>query len=489
MLLSHEFRSLFAKRSLLACLAIMLAIFTGLKEQTVLAADIAELMEKAIYTEESVGDLDEAIKVYEQVLAESQAADEVAAQAQFRIGECYAKQGKEEEAKAAFQSVIDNYPNVKALVAKARKQLPQGIQLLPVPWGAGDEMIYELKLPTGIGVGHQVYRINQTELKGKKVWECNAWQTVTLNNQAGKSRVYAEFDTFAPLASRWKHTLLGNSKGIYSEDKVKINMLNKNEPLVIDLEGPVFDNEQAAELFRRLPLEVGYKETIDIIPILTGAKLPLEVEVTKMETIEVPAGTFDCYVLKLNIGQVFWISNDEHRYLARFEAGGVTADLKEAKSYKPGQRNTIDNEQFQLVLPVDWYAYQPTELRDRGFDHTRLIDPTANLRSYINTRPAKKLKDKFETLEAWAEDSIEKHQREKKRFKIISEGIESFTLGEHKACQIVFESLEGDKTRTDRMIVCLGKASAVNLRFTIVGESFDKHQSAIDDLLSNLTVK
>ena len=74
------------------------------------AATASELLEKAIYTEETVGDLEEAIQIYEKVLAESKESINAAAQAQFRIGTCYAKQGKTEEAAAAFQAVIDDYP-------------------------------------------------------------------------------------------------------------------------------------------------------------------------------------------------------------------------------------------------------------------------------------------------------------------------------------------------------------------------------------------
>lgn len=489
MLLSNCYKQLRASQVFWIALVFLIGLFPGIKSTALAATDISELMEKAIYTEESVGDLDEAIKVYEQVVAEGQAADELSAQAQFRIGECYAKQGKESEANAAFQLVIDNYPKVKAVVQKAKKRLPRGIKLLPVPWGDGDEMIYELKLATGMGVGHQVFRVNQAELKGDKVWEFNAWQTVTLNNQAGKSRVYANFETFAPITSRWKHTMLGDSQAVYSDDEVKIELLNKDEPVTIALDGPAYDNEQVAEMFRRLPLEEGYKEAINVIPILTATSLPLEVEVTGMQTLEVPAGKFECFVLQLNIGQTFWISNDEHRYIVRFEAGGVTADLKEAYPYEAGQAKVVGTERFTLEIPADWYAYQPTGQSDRGYTHTRLIDPSASIKSYINARPAGKIKEKFDSPEAWAEDSIKKHQREKAGFKLSEKGIESFTIGDRKACQVVFESKEGDKPRTDRMIVCLSDDSAVNLRFTISSDEFDTHQAAIDELLSHLIVK
>jgi len=72
------------------------------------AATVSELLEKAIYTEETVGDLDKAIQTYEKVVVEGKDAQNVAAQAQFRIGTCYAKLGKTEESAKAFKAFIDN---------------------------------------------------------------------------------------------------------------------------------------------------------------------------------------------------------------------------------------------------------------------------------------------------------------------------------------------------------------------------------------------
>ena len=83
------------------------------------AATPSELLQKAIYTEETVGNLDEAMKLYEQVIAEGKSSQEAAAQAQYRLALCYQKKGREAEAKAAFETLIENYPNAKDLVAQA----------------------------------------------------------------------------------------------------------------------------------------------------------------------------------------------------------------------------------------------------------------------------------------------------------------------------------------------------------------------------------
>ncbi|MBI3616419.1 MAG: outer membrane protein assembly factor BamD [Candidatus Omnitrophica bacterium] len=54
--------------------------------------------------------LDKAIEVYEHIVSQAPYGD-YGAQAQFRLGECYRKQKRFEEASRAFQKVLDEYPN------------------------------------------------------------------------------------------------------------------------------------------------------------------------------------------------------------------------------------------------------------------------------------------------------------------------------------------------------------------------------------------
>jgi len=81
-----------------------------------------ELFEKAIYLEETKGDLEGAIELYQKVVKNFPDERTTAAQAFFHIGICYEKLGMR-EAQKAFQSVIDNYPDQAATVKMAREKL------------------------------------------------------------------------------------------------------------------------------------------------------------------------------------------------------------------------------------------------------------------------------------------------------------------------------------------------------------------------------
>jgi hypothetical protein len=452
------------------------------------AESISELLEKAIYTEETVGDLDAAIQVYKKVVAGGEDSIKAAAEAQFRIGLCYEKQGKSQQANEAFQRVIERFPTAQQLVAKAKSHLPSEPELLPVPWQDGDELQFEMKLPTGMGIGHQVFRVEKVQQEGQDRWECMAWQTVTVNGQRGKSRVLADFETFAPIEGQWRHSMLGEAQATYHQDKVGIQLINRDEPVTLDIEGPVYDNEQAAELFRRLPLKIGYKTQLNIISSLSASKIPLGLNVTKIETIEVPAGQFECFRLTLDIGQTFWVSTDENRFLVRFQVGGVTADLISIRKSGAGQTMTLNNERYSLTLPADWYSYQPSGTNEKGNTTTILIDPDAVISSRIEAGPLDDIKQKQDSPRAWLESSLNEYRKRLQDFSVVGD-IQATSIDNRDAADVVFEFQEGDQMMKGRRVTVFGENSAVNLRFTSAADRFDPWQPAVEKIKANLQVK
>ncbi len=83
------------------------------------------LLQKGIYAEEVERNLDSAIKIYEQIAAESAANRSVVAQAQYRLAVCYQKQGKKELAISTFNDVLKQFPSDVTLGQKAREALAQ----------------------------------------------------------------------------------------------------------------------------------------------------------------------------------------------------------------------------------------------------------------------------------------------------------------------------------------------------------------------------
>lgn len=110
------------KRNITIALAIALAV--GVSSAT-RAESASVLLEKAIYTEETVGDVDAAIEIYREIIEADQASRRAVAEAHYRLGVCYLKKGRAQEAIQAFERMTVDYPQQKQLVAKANERLAE----------------------------------------------------------------------------------------------------------------------------------------------------------------------------------------------------------------------------------------------------------------------------------------------------------------------------------------------------------------------------
>jgi len=78
--------------------------------------------ERALLLEEANGQLQEAIALYQKVVTEATGDEALAAQAQLHVGMCYEKLAKE-QARKAYQTVVDKYPSQQEPVRIARQRL------------------------------------------------------------------------------------------------------------------------------------------------------------------------------------------------------------------------------------------------------------------------------------------------------------------------------------------------------------------------------
>ena len=109
------------RMSLPTVLLLLLAVLNA----TVLAKSASVLLREGLYAEEVEGDLNAAIKVYQQVIEDESAQDNLVAQALYRQGMCYMKLKKESEAKAAFGKLVAEHADQPQLIEKVRPLLDE----------------------------------------------------------------------------------------------------------------------------------------------------------------------------------------------------------------------------------------------------------------------------------------------------------------------------------------------------------------------------
>jgi hypothetical protein len=315
--------------------------------RTLQAASPSELLEQGIYAEETKGDLDAAMRAYQQVVAEAKTSEALAAQAQYRLGLCHYKKKDYTAARAAFEKLVNDFPNQKELVKLASEYLSGATYLLSAPWANGEEMRLDLKSQTGYKVGFVRYSVEAGTLDGRKIWRFGSRLSAGVQQA---SRVEVDADSCKPMRSRWKHTVLGDADTVYVPGRAEVKLVQADGVKTYELDGVCYDNEEVVQLIRRLPLAVNYNTTLRVFTSLGGGNtVPIKLEVNAIEKITVPAGTFECFRIKLSpVNQTFWYSTDEHRYLVKFDAGVIVAELTGVETRPAGQ--VLSDSDFDFTL-------------------------------------------------------------------------------------------------------------------------------------------
>jgi ankyrin repeat protein len=109
---------------------------SALLTASVLAADptndAATLLQRGLFEEEANHQLDAAIGNYKQAIEQFDHQRQLAATAVFRLGECYRKLGRTNEANAQFERIVREFPDQSQLAQLSRTYLPAGISTAPV---------------------------------------------------------------------------------------------------------------------------------------------------------------------------------------------------------------------------------------------------------------------------------------------------------------------------------------------------------------------
>ncbi len=108
------------KTKSIALFAVLLIASASLADA---ADNLSEALQKGLLEEEANHNLDAAIQAYQSVASQFDDQRKIAATAVFRLGECYRKQGKTNEAVAQYQRVLQDFSDQESLVGPSEKNL------------------------------------------------------------------------------------------------------------------------------------------------------------------------------------------------------------------------------------------------------------------------------------------------------------------------------------------------------------------------------
>ena len=475
-------------------LSLSLAILIASQCTTTAWADTAaEMLEKAIYNEETVGNLDEAIKIYRQVVSTADETERIAANAQYRLGQCLLKQNKKTEAMQAFQSLVDHYPQQTEFVEKARQHLPGKLELTEAPWQAGERLTLEMRLPGGQPIGVIGTGIESGELDNKPVWKMAIRRFVGGSHNEGVSFVAVDQATNFPIHTKWDHTMLGQATGKWSREQLEVSLVKKigeaAETRTVELDRPAYANDQWFFGFRQLPLKIGYRTTLPIRVAFTGGNpIDMEVEVKKKEKVTTPAGEFDCFRLDTNIAQTFWVADVPQRYLVKFVAGGVDAVLTSITESNEVRKLKHDGLGCELELPSGWFQFQPEADNPREATFV-LVSPRMPY-AVVSIKEIQQLKKQDrESVEAWAESKIARGKRVQRNFAVRAGSKQPTKIAGADGLMFVVDHDQGGAPFVSEISLALTKKHSIAIQAETRQGGLKALQPALQTLRESITVE
>lgn len=243
---------------------------------------------------------------------------------------------------------------------------PTKLELQPVPWEEGEYLELGLVMGTGAQIGTISYSI---ERNPDQNWRMRTHTFIAAQNMTQFTEVVARPDDFTPISSQYRNNMyVPHARMEYQPGKVTMSREQQDgtAPSSVDVPTPIYDNEQAIHLIRRLPLTEGYRATFPLISPTIGKPFDLTVRVNGREKVTVPAGSFDCHRIELRINltgvldldHTLWLSADEHRYLVQYDS--QTALMKLTKIETRGDQSirvTADKLDLAFTLPAGWRSF------------------------------------------------------------------------------------------------------------------------------------
>jgi tetratricopeptide (TPR) repeat protein len=456
------------------------------------AQDPSVLLEKAIYTEETLGNLGDAIRIYQQVLSIAAADRATGALALYRLGMCYQKSGRAADAQSAFSKLTKLYPEQKDLIAKTSGASSNRLDLRAAPWIDGEVLHMATKLRSGNRSGTQIHSIASSQESGKTLWKLTS-----VEEAIGGSGQFVSLlmDTagFAPVRSIQNTGGYGEYQARYAPQRVEFLTKRRGSSSIsqISVDRPVYDYAQLAHLVRCLPLREAFQTSFLVSTPEKATVLEAKIAVAGRENVAVNAGTFDCYkaILSQADGEekIYWISSDIHSYIVKVIDGTLTFELDSISIAEKNQpvRYEDGKSGISLEAPCGWFA---TGYTTSGQHLIFVTGPEGDAEARIqfwNLTPDEAAKS---SLNRDADQYIEEEQKQYKEFVVRPGSRETITVsGLNGIRHIVdFKKLMTEEDTVRYQFFLASSTRQYIIRFETGKANFDRLRPVFDSIISSL---
>ncbi|MBK1878569.1 hypothetical protein [Pelagicoccus mobilis] len=415
---------------------------------------LSDELEQAIYLHEGEADLGKAAQAYRGILEESELVDSIAAETSYRLAMVYLDQGKQALAMKLLSDLVENYPEESQWVAEAEAVLPKKFVPEITPWEDGERTYYDWLMPTGDLVGRSFSTIYSYEWEGRELWRKET--RFVLN---GHRSTAVEFDkkTFNTAYGRMNLEKMGNCRAWYAEDgrSVNVEYSKTGKSSSFDFNQRVYDNEQAVDLMRQIPIELGYRMAKKIFVSFSGMPIDITFEIKSIEELDTALGHLECYEVEIDMQvqkQSVIFTADERRIPVIYKVGGVEAHLTKVETVNFDAPRLYENEKhgFSLEVPAAWSVIPHDKASDESDQVVWLAEPMVRgvymAASELNTDWKK---EEPISIDGMLAEMTGKVRRQFSEIKSDPVELKRFELGGLEAGAFLFEAPEGSQTQGD----------------------------------------
>jgi hypothetical protein len=383
------------------------------------AEDPSDLLEQAIYADETLRNRNLAIRLYTQIKDDNKSNPTTAAEALLRLGKCYLKDGRDKEAQEAFAELKKRFPDQKELIAGIPTDSSKRPRVFrSAPWENGEVLYY--KETRGDFTDQFMMTTESSEQNKERIWKL---RQIYIKDKSVITDVVDLMDSkFVPLKTKFKYQagqLEGSLK--FAPDRIEIQKHGR-ETGILPRRQNVYTG--LMWLYRCLPLVEGYETDLSFLattnlssPAITnllpsatdlsstliiGTSIPLmitlppefqiancHIKVVDRKRIAVPAGTFDCFKIEITrtAAQLpaaqppmvrMWISTQSPFYIVQQEILNKDSSsfmkLNSISRINRAQSDAIRDSGLDLSIstPLGWLVAASDEINSKSLI---LIDP------------------------------------------------------------------------------------------------------------------
>lgn len=467
----------------------------GILTSSTLAESVAETLEQGVQLQQTDGDYDAAIERYESVLKHQGKWKKLAAEARFRLAECFLAKDDIKSATKQVNNLRKDYPADNRWVLKAGGLLPVETAFSGAPWKNGHIYAYTVQMKNGQEIGQ--FALAERMLVGGDDPEWESYLVRTAGTES-MSRTHFKQSGYQVLDSRWYMRGMGDAQVSFDEGTM-VRIVNPETGEETDsydhskgnyAKMPIYENEQMVQLIRTLDQKVGTKQNTVLIASLNGA-VPIEfnMEVTAHEEIQVPAGKFDCAKVETNLKQTFHISRGEDRQIVQIDMGPAKVKLAAEQAWNPDANRPISAKKlgvsFEIpgkmigLKPVDndeVYRLQMWSTDFAGWDTLLEVNWTKNLIEKVKNA------DAFESSRAFADAANEAAGEKHDEWSLSEKSWEEIDIDGVKGVAVSANGRDGEIALHTYQIFAVDEEKALVIRTNHTGPELDKARARAMEL-------